>query len=180
MPAELQAMLGEETSLRMRVPPNASKTLLPFTAILGVTMGQLGLEENAVLLNKKALIQYVRYTSKPIGMINLTGNISEGEHQIMFAKPFIGTFPSVTILVFLPDRIGILVEEDGVATVNVSALPQNVMERWKMAGLVQLRQRQAVPEDDSAASSTAPLLVQAAQKKGPRIAPIPKAMPSAL
>jgi hypothetical protein len=180
MPAELQAILGEETSLRIRVPPNASKTLLPFTAILGVTMGQLGLEENAVLLNKKALIQYVRYTSKPIGMINLTGNISEGEHQIMFAKPFIGTFPSVTILVFLPDRIGILVEEDGVATVNVSALPQNVMERWKMAGLVQLRQRQAVPEDDSAASNAAPLLVQAAQKKGPRIAPIPKAMPSAL
>jgi hypothetical protein len=143
-------------------------------------MGQLGLEENATLLNKKALIQYVRYTSKPIGMINLTGNIPDGEQQIMFAKPFIGTFPSVTILVFLPDRIGILVEEDGVATVSVLALPQNVMERWKMAGLVQMRQRQAVPEASPIEyPNAAPLLVQAAQKKGPRIAPIPKAMPSA-
>jgi hypothetical protein len=98
----------------------------------------------------------------------------------MFAKPFIGTFPSVTILVFLPDRIGILVEEDGVATVSVLALPQNVMERWKMAGLVQMRQRQAVPEASPIEyPNAAPLLVQAAQKKGPRIAPIPKAMPSA-
>ena len=184
MPAALQAILGE-TSLRLRSPPNSDQSFLPFTAILGVTMGQLGLEENATRLNKNALVQYVRYTSKPIGMINLTGDIPDGEKEIMFAKPFSGIFHSVTIFVFLPGQSGILVEEDGVPTVTLSKLPASINERWKSAGLVQLRQKQASPAIvPSAVSSVVapvvPLVVQAAQKRGPRMPPKASVAASAL
>jgi hypothetical protein len=186
MPDALQAMLGE-TSLRLRIPPNADRTLLPFTAILGVTMGQLGLEENATRLNKNALIQYVRYTSKPIGMINLTGEIPDGEKEIMFARPAIGIFHSVTILVFLPGQIGILVEEDGVATVHLSSLPEAINERWKSAGLVQMRPKRAIPVvappieiGTNPAIAPVPLVVQAVQKRGPRVAPKSSVAASAL
>jgi hypothetical protein len=186
MPEPLQAMLGE-TSLRLRIPPNADQTLLPFTAILGVTMGQLGLEENATRLNKNALIQYVRYTSKPIGMMNLTGEIPDGEKEIMFARPAIGIFHSVTILVFLPGQIGILVEEDGVATVHLSSLPEAINERWRSAGLVQMRLKQA----SSAAVQPieiginprvvpVPLVVQTVQRRGPRMPPKSSVAASAL
>ncbi len=183
MPPALQAILGD-TSLRLRSPPNSGQSFLPFTAILGITMGQLGLEENATRLNKNALIQYVRYTSKPIGMINLTGDIPDGEKEIMFAKPFSGIFHSVTIFVFLPGQSGILVEEDGVPTVTLSKLPASINERWKSAGLVQLRQKQASPVESSAAVAAAtpvvPLIVQAAQKRGPRMPPKASVAASAL
>jgi len=186
MPEALQAILGE-TSLRLRIPPNANQTLLPFTAILGVTLEQLGLEENATRLNKNALIQYVRYTSKPIGMINLTGDIPDGEKQIMFARPSAGVFHAVTIIVFLPGQIGILVEEDGVVTVTLSKLPDAINERWKSAGLVQMRQKQASPAvvqpieiGVNPVVPIVPLVVQAAQKRGPRIPPKASVAASAL
>jgi len=179
MPPALQAILGKDTPFRLRIPPNAdaSQPFLPFTAILGITMGQLGLEENAHRLTKNALIQYVKYTSKPIGMINLTGDIPEGEKEVMFARPFTGMFQNVTLLVFLPGQAGILVEEDGVPTVHISNLPEAIQARWKSAGLVQLRMKQAVPIEQpieigkNPVVSTVPLVVQAAKKRGPRIAP---------
>jgi hypothetical protein len=186
IPAALQAILGE-TLLRLRIPPNAGQSLLPFTAILGLTLGQLGLEETATRLNKNALIQYVRNTSKPIGMINLTGDIPENEKEIMFARPAIGIFHAVTILVFLPGQAGILVEEDGVATVHLSSLSPVVNERWKSAGLVQMRLKQAspaiVPQIEIGVNPAAlpvPLVVQAVQKRGPRVAPKSSVAASAL
>lgn len=186
MPAALQSILGE-TSLRLRIPPHADQSLLPFTAILGLTLGQLGLEENATRFNKNALIQYVRNTSKPIGMINLTGDIPEGEKEVMFARPAIGIFHVVTILVFLPGQAGILVEEDGVATVHLSNLPASINERWKSAGLVQMRQKQAIPAAAppveigvNPVALPVPLVVQAVQKRGPRVAPKASVAASAL
>ena len=186
MPAALQSILGE-TSLRLRIPPHAGQSLLPFTAILGLTLGQLGLEENATRFNKNALIQYVRNTSKPIGIMNLTGDIPEGEKEVMFAKPAIGIFHAVTILVFLPGQTGILVEEDGVATVHLSNLPAAINERWKSAGLVQMRQKQAIPADAppveigvNPVALPVPLVVQAVQKRGPRVAPKSAVAASAL
>jgi hypothetical protein len=160
---------------------------LPFTAILGLTLDQLGLEQNATRLNKNALIQYVRNTSKPIGMINLTGEIPEGEKEIMFARPAIGIFHAVTILVFLPGQAGILVEEDGVPTVHLSNLPPAVNERWKSAGLVQMRLKQAIPAvappveiGRNPVVAPVPLVVQAVQKRGPRVAPKASVIASAL
>jgi hypothetical protein len=177
MPEALQAVLGE-TSLRLRSPPNSEHSFLPFTAILGVTMGQLGLDEKATRLNKNALIQYVRYTSKPIGIINLTGNVPDGEKEIMFARPAVGIFHAVTILVFLPGQSGILIEEDGVITVSLSKLPDAINERWRSAGLVQMRPKQASPAvvqpieiGRNPDVPVIPLIVQAAQKRGPRIPP---------
>jgi hypothetical protein len=186
LPDALQAILGE-TSLRLRIPPHADQSLLPFTAILGLTLDQLGLEQNATRLNKNALIQYVRNTSKPIGMINLTGEIPESEKEIMFARPAIGIFHAVTILVFLPGQAGILVEEDGVPTVHLSSLPSAVNERWKSAGLVQMRLKQAIPAaappveiGRNPVVAPIPLVVQALQKRGPRVAPKASVIASAL
>lgn len=141
-------------------------------------MGQLGLDEKATRLNKNALIQYVRYTSKPIGIINLTGNVPDGEKEIMFARPAVGIFHAVTILVFLPGQSGILIEEDGVITVSLSKLPDAINERWRSAGLVQMRPKQASPAvvqpieiGRNPDVPVIPLIVQAAQKRGPRIPP---------
>ena len=177
MPAALQAVLGE-TTLRLRIPPNADQNLLPFTAILGVTLEQLELDNNATRFNKNALIQYVRHTSKPIGMINLTGDIPEGEKEIMFAKPFIGVFHAVTILVFLPGQTGILVEEDGVSTVSLSKLPEAINKRWISAGLVKMPLKQAIPAAAppveigvNPPQPIVPLVVKAVQKRALRIAP---------
>jgi hypothetical protein len=178
MPVALQSLFDEGTSLRVRILPNADQSLLPFTAILGITLGQLGLEDNATRLNKNALIQYVRHTSKPIGMINRTGDIPDGEKEIMFARPAIGIFHAVTILVFLPGQCGILVEEDGVATVTLSKLPAAINERWKSAGIVQIRPRlvssvavQPIEIGRNPVALPVPLVVQAAQKRGPRMPP---------
>jgi len=179
MPAALQAIMGADTPFRLRIPPNVNpaQPFLPFTAILGITMGQLGLEEDAPRLTKNALIQYVKYTSKPIGIINLTGDVPEGEKDVMFARPFTGVFQSVTILVFLPGQTGILVEEDGVSTVHLANLPEAIQLRWKSAGLVQMRTKQAAPVaapieiGKNPQVPVVPLVVQAAQKRGPRIAP---------
>jgi len=184
MPDALQAVLGEDTTFRLQIPPNTdpSQPLLPFTAVLGITLGQLGLDDDATQFTKKSMVEYVRYKSKPIGMINLTGNVPDDEKEIMFAKPFSGIFSSTTILVFLPDRAGILVEEDGVPTVTISNLPEAVQARWKAAGLVQLRVKVAEEEKQAPIeigknpeqeSPRIPLVVQAAKKirRGPRVAP---------
>ena len=184
--AELQQLLGENTPLRLRVPPNADQQhpLLPFTAILGVTLGQLDLDENAQRFTRNSLVQYVRHTTKPIGMINLRGDLAENEKEIMFAKPSSGVFQSVTIIVFLPNKAGILVQEDGVPTVMISSLPEDIIQRWKQAGMVMLRMKQPSSEikevpveiGQNPPVQTVPLVVQAAQKirKGPRIAPLIK------
>jgi hypothetical protein len=182
LPDELKQLLGENTRFRLRVPPTTdrSKPLLPFTAILGITLDQLKLNENAPRLTKSSMIEYVRYTTKPIGMINLTGNVAEDEKEIMFTKPFSGIFHSVCILVFLPNRVGILIEEDGIPMVSISKLPDPILQRWKQAGLVQLRLKEPHVEEKMPIEigknppvQAVPLVVQAAQKikKGPRIAP---------
>jgi len=168
MPPELQERLGKDTPFRLRVPSvtNPEEPLVPFTSLLGITMARLGLEENATRWNRNTLIQYVRHTSKPIGIINLTGTMEKEEQEIMFSKPLGGQFHSVTILVFLPGKTGVLVEEDGVPTVSIDKLPPAIQERWKSAGLVAIRNKPVVASSAEPAPATVPLVVQAAQKKG--------------
>ena len=165
LPAQLQEILGD-SPFRLHSPPNPdqSKPLLPFTVMLGITLGQMGLEETAPKLTKQSMIEYVRYTSKPIGMINLTGNVPDDEKEVMFVRPFIGSFRSISILVFLPNQVGILVEEDGKETITIANLPEAVSQRWKQAGSVMLRNKPQIEEPIKV-----PLVVQ--QKRGPRVAP---------
>lgn len=146
MPAELEAILGEETPLRLSIPdvPDISKPLVPFQGILGVTLSQMGLSDDARSLKKDNLVKYVQVTSKPIGMIDLTNS-----NEIQFVRPMTGSFDSVTIFVFLPDQIGLLIQEEGEPTVKIDVLPENLQELWKDAAIVPLRKRPTtIPKEE--------------------------------
>jgi hypothetical protein len=145
MPADLVTILGEDTLLRLSVPDvtDADKPLMPFTGILGVTLAQMGLADDAKKLKKENLIKYVQTTSKPIGMIDLTEN-NTNDDGIQFIRPFTGSFDAVTIFVFLPGQTGLLIQEEGDATVKIAALPEALQELWKQAGVVQLKRKPAV------------------------------------
>jgi hypothetical protein len=139
MPAALEELLGEGTPLRLSVPdvPDIDKPLTPFQGILGVTLNQLGLTDNTKKLSKENLIKYVQITSKPIGIIDLTGS----EDSIQFVRPFTGSFDSVTIFVFLPDQIGLLIQEEGEPSVKIASLPETLQELYKEAAVVQMKRR---------------------------------------
>ena len=112
------------------------------SGILGVTLQQLGLSDNVEQRLKKAnLIKYVQATSKPIGMIDLSGADSD-EDAIQFIKPAVGgPFDSVTIIILLPDQVGILIQEEGEPTVKMTSLPETLQEVFREAPIVRLRKR---------------------------------------
>lgn len=140
MPADLEEILGEGTPLRLSIPdvPDSTKPLMPFTGILGVTLEQLGLPDDAKTMDRDNLIKFVQVMSKPVGLINLTGN---ADTKVQFARPFTGSFDSVTIFVFLPDQIGLLIQEEGESTVKITILPEQLQELYKEAPVVQLKRR---------------------------------------
>jgi hypothetical protein len=106
--------------------------LAPFQGILGITLDQLGIKDETILTMDN-LIKYVQHTSKPIGMIHLTTN------DIRFVRPFNGSFDSVTIFVFLENKPGILIEQDGDPTVTISLLPETLQKIYKNAAIVPLK-----------------------------------------
>ena len=136
LPAELIAIFGENSKFRMMIPKtiknSASHHFLPFTGILGVTMEQIGMKENESM-QLDNMIQYVRVTSKPIGVIHI------GEEKpIQFAKPRTGIFDTVTILIYLSNGdIGILLE-DGSSSIPISQLPLFIQEQWNEAHITQI------------------------------------------
>jgi len=138
---ELEEILGEDTVLRVSIPevPNKSQPLMPFTGILGVTLGQLGLSDDATNIEKENLIKYVQTTSKPIGLIDISSDTDDV--TIEFVRPFTGAFDSVTIFVFLPEKIGLLIQEEGDSTVKIRALSSMLQDAWRDASVVQLRRR---------------------------------------
>ena len=143
MPSELQVILGEDTTLRLSIPdvPDKSQPLVPLSGILGITLQQLGLNNAEQRLKKENLIRYVQATSKPIGMIDLSG-VNSDEDAIQFIKPAVGgPFDSVTIIIFLPDQVGILIQEEGEPTVKIASLPETLQEVFKEAPIVRLRKR---------------------------------------
>ena len=77
-------------------------------------------------------------------MIDLSGVNSE-EDGIQFIKPAIGgPFDSVTIIILLPDSIGILAQEEGDSTVKIASLPETLQEVFREAPIVRLRKRPVV------------------------------------
>ena len=129
MPPELEELLGKDTPIRLRI----SDTLKPFQAILGITLDQIGLKEDARTMNKENLIMYVKQMSRPIGMIK--------NKEVQFVRPVTGLFDSVTIFVFLENQIGLLIEEEGESTVKIASLPEELQEEYAKASVVQIRKR---------------------------------------
>jgi hypothetical protein len=146
IPSELKAILGEDTTLRLSVPdvPDKSQPLVPLSGVLGITLQQLGLNNEEQRLKKENLVKYVQATTKPIGMIDLS-NTDSDEDAIQFIKPAVGgPFDLVTIIVFLPDQVGILVQEEGESTVKITSLPETLQEVFREAPIVRLRKRPVV------------------------------------
>jgi hypothetical protein len=154
MPAELKAILGEDTLLRLSIPdvPDKTQPLTPYQGILGITLGQIGLADNATSMKKENLVKYVQITSKPIGLIDLSGNNDTDEDPLQFVRPFTGSFDSVTIFVFLPGQIGLLIQEEGEPTVKIASLPDALQELYRSAPVVQMRRRPV-----AATTTTAPV-----------------------
>jgi hypothetical protein len=127
-----------------------SQSLMPLSGVLGITLEQLGLNSGVEQrLKKENLIKYVYITSKPIGMIDLSGGNSD-EDAIQFIKPAIGgPFDSVTIIILLPDQIGILIQEESIPTVPIALLPETLQEVFREAPIVRLRKRPvAIPLEE--------------------------------
>ena len=170
MPDALQAIVGADTPFRMMVPEIRSAKrmplLLPFTSILGLTLDRIGLPSDATRFTREALIQYVKETSLPIGMIDVTA-----KEPIQFVKPSGGTFTSVTVLVFLPGRAGLLIEKEGVSTVSIANFPPNMLAQWEAAGRVLIKKKIAQVET----IEELPLLVQRVEvaKRKPRMGQLP-------
>ena len=92
-------------------------------------------------MKKENLVKYVQLLSKPVGLIDLTDNNNTDEDSIQFVRPFTGSFDSVTIFVFLPGQVGILIQEEGDATVKITSLPDTLQELYRSAPVVQMRKR---------------------------------------
>ncbi len=138
LPTGLEDILGEDTPFRLKVPDvSEDKPLLPFTAILGTSLSELGLDYNSSVIAKENMAKYVTKTGKPIGQIDL--RIDTPNPEIQFIKPMSGAFTDVLILVFLPDRSGVLVEEEGKSTVTINKLPETIQSIWKSSPLVLIK-----------------------------------------
>jgi hypothetical protein len=154
LPAELAALLGEDTPLRLRVPdvPDITQPLMPFTGILGITLEQMGLADDATTLRPENLRKFIIATSKPVGLIDFrtaTGGAGSVGPNIIFMRPMTGTFDSVTIFVLLPTEVGLLIQEDGDSTVKIAALPEAIQRKWEEADVViQSKKRIAPPPEE--------------------------------
>ena len=138
-PDELQGMF-EDSPLQFQ---SSGQSLLPLMGLLGVTLEDLELEVDARGMSKDQMINYVRMTSKPIGVIQV------GEEEpIHFVRPKLGAFDRVSILVFLPNQVGMVIEKVGDPTVPIDALPPAVLTRWKEAGIFKKKPRIVVVEED--------------------------------
>jgi len=137
-PDELRDLFGD-SPLQFQ---SSGQSLLPLMGLLGITLEDLGIEWNAKTMTKEQMINYVRITSRPIGVIQ------QEEEPIHFVRPKVGAFDRVTILVFLSDQVGMIIEKEGDVTVPIAALPERVQQRWKEAGTFQKKMRIVKMEDE--------------------------------
>jgi hypothetical protein len=144
MPPELYDVFGEDTLLRIKsVPLNSTdEPFRQFSPILGITLEELDIPPNARTLTRENLIKFVKETSNPIGVINLTDEVEDGK-EVQFVRPDIGTFDKVTIFIIIPAEIGLLIETDGDSTVSINSLPEFIQERWKSAGLIHIKKKKS-------------------------------------
>ena len=139
MVPELAGLLGEDTPYRIKflTTRDPEKPLMLLTSMLSTTFEQLGMNPNGNEISMDHLMKYVRHRTKPIGMIQLR---NPEDQAIQFVKPP-GYFDSVMILIVLPDRVGILLEEDGNMMIQTGSLPEAVKARWNSAGIVEPKRR---------------------------------------
>jgi hypothetical protein len=142
LPASLKPIFGEGSSFYVDIPPiRRDEPFASFAAILGVTIEQIGMKSKDTMLTVEHMIQYVNETSRPIGMINVRDGI-----DIQFARPRTGQFDTVTIIVYLENAIGILVEEEGNPTIRTASMPSQLEDAWENASVPPIMKRE--PEEE--------------------------------
>ena len=153
LPQILKDILGD-THLTLHV----SDSFDAIQSVLGVSFDKLGIKD----INKDNLAKYVKYTSKPIGMIDLNNN------DIKFVRPFSGSFSYVMILV-LSDKIGILMDDENYY-VNITSLPESLKVLYNKASLVRVEKAPEVINTKKhvpliAAKVSEPLVIKGVPRK---------------
>jgi hypothetical protein len=132
------------------------------TGLLGIPLEQFKLKEDAQTLTVDHLAEYVRSSSKPIGLIDLSA-----DPPIQFVRPEQGDWAILFLIVMLGDQVGVLVEEGVEPAVQIASLTGRLADRWKEAGIVKLRQRPPIAEGPRASDIQAavprrrPAIIQA-------------------
>lgn len=164
IPDLLLPILGRGSPYRIDIPPpNRATPFAPFSAIIGATMEQIGMEPKDTMLTIEHMIQYVNETSRPIGMINVRDGI-----DVQFARPRTGQFNRVTVIVYLEGAIGILVEEEGNPTIRTALMPPKLNEAWENASVPPIVKREPVEERVLMVPGRNPVMAQ--QKRKPMVA----------
>ena len=163
IPNILIPVLGKGSPYRVDIPPHRAESFAPFAAILGVTMEQIGMEPKDTVLTVEHMIQYVNETSRPIGMINVRNGI-----DIQFARPRTGQFNTVSVIVYLENAIGILVEEEGNPTIRTASMPSELEDAWENASVPPIVKRE--PEEERILLVPGRNPVMAKQKRKPMVA----------
>jgi hypothetical protein len=104
-------------------------------------MEQIGMEPSDTMLTIEHMIQYVNETSRPIGIIDVRNRI-----DIQFARPRTGQFDTVTIIVYMEDAIGVLMEE-GHSTIRIASMPTDLDAAWKIASVPPIVKKEPVEEE---------------------------------
>ena len=173
MPDELKMMLGDHTPFHMMdISTGGVQPLMTLLDILGMTAEELGVKEDDTVLSIDQMVQYVKVKQRPIGMINF-----RGEPRVQFVTPYPGSFDSVLIVVFLPDRMGMLVQHNDTPTVYIDALPDTIRRRWKDAGRVEFEK--IAPPGPAPSIQSLPLLAQEQAMEAPKKLPKPGIAPAA-
>jgi hypothetical protein len=118
LPPELRQRLGN--SLRLYIPEDQdpAKPFLSFLGVLEVELDQLAMTETTTRLTRKNLTRYVLNTRKQIGIIDTINDYIE------YVRPTKEISPTILVFVFIDDKVGLLIEMDGIPYVNISSLPE--------------------------------------------------------
>jgi hypothetical protein len=162
LPDVLVPLFGENSGFYVDIPQQVSdRPFAPFAALLGVTMEQMGMTEEDRDLTLKHMIQYVHTTNLPIGLIDARSNLKIG-----FARPRMGSFDAVTVIVYWEDKIGVLIQEEGNSTVRIATMPLRLQEKWESAHMP------PVEEEKEMAPAQRPMMPK---KRKPLVAQFPQA-----
>jgi hypothetical protein len=136
LPPELQERLGN--SLRLYIPEDQdpARPFLSFLGVLEVGLDQLAMTETSTSLTRKNLTRYVLNTQKQIGVIDTANDYIE------YVRATKEILPTILVFVLIDNKVGLLLENDGIPYVNISSLPEP--DTWFSAEKVGEKQRKPV------------------------------------
>jgi hypothetical protein len=163
VPDRLAEFIGADSDLTFW---EAEGGLGDLASILEGGLEEFGVAADAVAFDRANIVSYVKQKKQPLAQIDLRGE----EPSVMIARPLQGIYDSLVCIVVLPDRVGLLIEYEGVAPVRVKSLPAIMRDIWsdpERVILVQLRK--AAPAAGVASAAAAGAAAGAPEVKPKRI-----------